>query len=202
VYEAKTHKHSASVNNSETENSKAENSKTENSEEFSYDEAIENKNAASIIARLRIVARNYYNDDKEKDSTSVKQQKKYLHCIPFGNKKKTTEASEIELYNNAEEEVNEAIKNLINQVTTHAIPIFEACFPECQALFAFNNAKSHATFAPDALIAKNMNLSFARKQAKMHSTSYFHEKIKYDQCMVFLLDYSIPKFRRKAKELK
>ncbi|RGB27074.1 hypothetical protein C1646_630769, partial [Rhizophagus diaphanus] len=31
-----------------------------------------------------------------------------------------------------------------------AIPIFEARFPGCQALFAFDNASSHATFEPQS----------------------------------------------------
>ncbi|CAG8630199.1 6637_t:CDS:2 [Cetraspora pellucida] len=64
-------------------------------------------------------------------------------------------------------------EDLIEQVSNHAIPIFEAYFPGCQALFAFDNTKSHTTYASDALVAKNMNLSSAGKQEKMCSTSYF-----------------------------
>ncbi|CAG8729391.1 405_t:CDS:2 [Dentiscutata erythropus] len=65
AYEAKAHKYSASVDNSETESSEAENSETENSEEFSCNEAVENENAASIIERLHVVAKNYYDDDSD-----------------------------------------------------------------------------------------------------------------------------------------
>ena len=56
------------------------------------------------------------------------------------------------------------------------------------ALFAFDNASSHATFSPDALIANYMNLSPGEKQRKMRST-YFGEGIR--QNMIFPLDYHI-----------
>ncbi|CAG8832359.1 16128_t:CDS:2, partial [Gigaspora margarita] len=51
----------------------------------------------------------------------------------------------------------------------HAIPIFEARFPGAKALFAFDNATSHATYVDDALLANNMNLLSGGKQAKMSS---------------------------------
>ena len=50
-------------------------------------------------------------------------------------------------------------EDLVNQVIEYAIPIFEAYFSECQALFAFDNVSSHAAFSPNALIAKYMNLN-------------------------------------------
>ncbi|CAG8600869.1 9473_t:CDS:2 [Gigaspora margarita] len=50
-----------------------------------------------------------------------------------------------------------------------------------ETLFAFDNAKSHTNYAPKTLVAKNMNLSSAKKQEKMQSTLYFHRKIKYNQ---------------------
>ncbi|CAG8806938.1 12655_t:CDS:2 [Gigaspora margarita] len=62
-------------------------------------------------------------------------------------------------------------EDLINKVSNCAISIFQACFPRCQALFAFDNAKSHITYALDVLVA-------TRKQEKMCSTSYFREGIK------------------------
>ncbi|CAG8762363.1 8685_t:CDS:2, partial [Cetraspora pellucida] len=71
-------------------------------------------------------------------------------------------------------------EDLIEQVFNCAISIFEACFLRCQALFAFDNAKSYTTYTSDAFVAKNMNLSSAGKQEKMHSTSYFHKGIKND----------------------
>ncbi|CAG8676892.1 15978_t:CDS:2, partial [Racocetra fulgida] len=74
--------------------------------------------------------------------------------------------------------------------------------PGCQALFVFDNATSHVTFSPDALIANRMNLNPAEKQKKMRNTSYFHEGIKYDQDMVFPSDYHISKLCGEAKGLR
>jgi len=48
-----------------------------------------------------------------------------------------------------------------------AIPIFKYAFPDCQALFAFDNASNHCCFAPDALIASNINLHPGGKQPLM-----------------------------------
>ena len=48
--------------------------------------------------------------------------------------------------------------DLVLQVTRVAIPIFEAAFPGCQALFMFDNATSHSAFADNALRARNMGL--------------------------------------------
>src|SRR6185312_10492756 len=50
AYEAKAHKYNIDANNSEAENS----------DNFSYDEAVENNNAASIVKRLQAAANNYY----------------------------------------------------------------------------------------------------------------------------------------------
>ncbi|KAF0453618.1 hypothetical protein F8M41_001709 [Gigaspora margarita] len=72
----------------------------------------------------------------------------------------------------------------------------------CQALYAFDNATSHATFLFDTLIANYMNLSSSKNQEKLYSKSYFYEERKYDQGMVFLLDYCISKLCEEAKGLK
>ncbi|CAG8741316.1 8503_t:CDS:2, partial [Rhizophagus irregularis] len=58
-------------------------------------------------------------------------------------------------------------KHLINQIKTKAIPIFETLFPNCIALFAFDNSSNHAAFKPDALVANKMNLKPGGKQPKM-----------------------------------
>ncbi|CAG8832878.1 32976_t:CDS:1 [Gigaspora margarita] len=86
AYKAKIHKYSAGVNNSKTENSEAENSETENSEEFFYNEAVENKNTASIIAKLRIVARNYYDDDSNESFFAYNEQSENNNIENFANK--------------------------------------------------------------------------------------------------------------------
>ncbi len=88
---------------------------------------------------------------------------------------------------------------MVNQVVEYAIPIFEARFPGYQVLFTFDNASSHATFSPNALIAKHINLSSGGKQPKIRSM-YFGEGIQQE--MVFLLDYHISKLRGQPKGLK
>ncbi|CAB4416861.1 unnamed protein product [Rhizophagus irregularis] len=90
--------------------------------------------------------------------------------------------------------------DLISQVVERAIPIFEARFPGCQALFAFDNASSHATFSPDALIAKNMNLNPGGKQPKIRRTYFGDENIQQD--MIFPSDYHISNLRGQPKGLK
>lgn len=52
----------------------------------------------------------------------------------------------------------------IVQQTLHAITIFEAAHPGCQALFLFDNATSHSAFAEDALRASKMNKGWGGKQ--------------------------------------
>lgn len=47
---------------------------------------------------------------------------------------------------------------LLEQVVEKAIPAFEAQFPGCQALFAFDNSRNHLKYAEDALRVTEMNL--------------------------------------------
>lgn len=51
--------------------------------------------------------------------------------------------------------------------TVAAVRLFKFIFPQCQALFAFDNAASHCAFSSDALVASKMNLRPAGKQPKM-----------------------------------
>jgi len=53
-----------------------------------------------------------------------------------------------------------------------AIPIFQILFPNCTALFAFDNSSNHATFKSDALVANRMNLKPEGKQPKMRNTVF------------------------------
>ena len=55
---------------------------------------------------------------------------------------------------------------------TKAIPIFEAIFPNCIALFAFDNSSNHAAYRSDALVASRMNLKPRGKQLKMRDTVF------------------------------
>jgi hypothetical protein len=62
--------------------------------------------------------------------------------------------------------------DLAKQVVEKALPIFECCFPNAQALFAFDNATSHVAFTTDTLRAKQMNLGRDGKQPQMWPTTY------------------------------
>src|SRR5437764_7060825 len=62
------------------------------------------------------------------------------------------------------------VECLIEQVEYKAIPIFEALFPNCVAVFAFDNSSNHSTFAPDALAAKRMNIGPGENAPKMRDT--------------------------------
>ncbi len=61
-------------------------------------------------------------------------------------------------------------KCLIEQIEYKAIPIFEALFPNCIRVFAFDNSSNHSAFALDALVAKRMNIGPDRNTPKMHDT--------------------------------
>ncbi|RIA88737.1 hypothetical protein C1645_825920 [Glomus cerebriforme] len=50
-------------------------------------------------------------------------------------------------------------ENVLNQIKTKAIPIFEALYPNCIGIFAFDNSSNHAIFAKNALVSKKMNLN-------------------------------------------
>ena len=51
-----------------------------------------------------------------------------------------------------------------------AIPIFEQMFPDCVAIFAFDQSSNHTSYAKDALVVSRMNLSSGGAQPKMHDT--------------------------------
>src|SRR5688500_2694996 len=63
-------------------------------------------------------------------------------------------------------------EKLKNQIINKAIPIFETTHLDCIALFAFDNATSHAAFADDALVASNVNWNDGGKQPKMRDTVF------------------------------
>ncbi|RPA98875.1 hypothetical protein L873DRAFT_1685928, partial [Choiromyces venosus 120613-1] len=49
-------------------------------------------------------------------------------------------------------------KDLVEQVLHLVISLFHSAFPECQALFLFDNATSHTAYASDTLLAHSINL--------------------------------------------
>jgi hypothetical protein len=59
---------------------------------------------------------------------------------------------------------------LIEQVQTSAIPIFEAAHPGCQALFIFDQSSAHTVLPEDALKAFEMNKSNGGKQCHQKDT--------------------------------
>ncbi|KAF9441615.1 hypothetical protein P691DRAFT_799222 [Macrolepiota fuliginosa MF-IS2] len=59
---------------------------------------------------------------------------------------------------------------LIEQVQTQAIPIFEEAHPGCQALFVFDQSSAHAALPPDALKAFEMNKGNGGKQCQQCDT--------------------------------
>ena len=56
---------------------------------------------------------------------------------------------------------------MTDQTVNLATRIFPYAFPDCQALFAFDNAANHACFAENALLAKKTNLGLDGKQPRM-----------------------------------
>ncbi|CAG8642887.1 17739_t:CDS:2, partial [Racocetra persica] len=89
-------------------------------------------------------------------------------------------------------------EDLIAQVRDKVIPIFKEQFPGAVAVFAFNNATSHAAFAPDALVAKRMNKRSKGKQPKMRSTTFRSE---ITQDIVFPLNHPDALLRGQPKGL-
>src|SRR6185436_2577597 len=61
---------------------------------------------------------------------------------------------------------------LLKQIKEKAIPIFEATHQDHVALFAFDNATSHAAFADDALVASKMGWNDGGKQPTMRDTVF------------------------------
>ncbi|PKK55891.1 hypothetical protein RhiirC2_872144 [Rhizophagus irregularis] len=90
------------------------------------------------------------------------------------------------------------IDQLIDQIKTRTIPIFEKIHPGMIAVFAFDNSSSHAKLADDTLNAANMNLNPGGKQPIMRDT-IFNGQI---QSMVFPNDYPDKNLRGKPKGMK
>ena len=62
------------------------------------------------------------------------------------------------------------VQHLLEQVEYKAILIFETLFPNCVAVFAFDNSSNHSAYCSDALLANRINLQPGGKQNKMRST--------------------------------
>lgn len=83
-----------------------------------------------------------------------------------------------------------------------AAKIFTLAFPECQALFAFDNASNHSTHSSDALLAGKMNLNPGGKQPRMRDTWYIQRDngLKRRQRLIFASTH--PKYPNQPKGLK
>ncbi|RPA93141.1 hypothetical protein L873DRAFT_1847383 [Choiromyces venosus 120613-1] len=64
---------------------------------------------------------------------------------------------------------------MLKQLTEKAIPAFEKAFPGCQGLFAFDNAKIHQKYAPDALQVGNLNLTPGGKNLLPMRPGYYRD---------------------------
>lgn len=56
---------------------------------------------------------------------------------------------------------------MTDQTVNLATQIFPYAFPDCQALFAFDNAANHTCFAENVFLAKKINLGVGGKQPRM-----------------------------------
>lgn len=89
---------------------------------------------------------------------------------------------------------------MTDQTVNLATRIFSYAYPNCQALFAFDNASNHACFAENALLAKKMNLGMGGKQPRMKDG--FNDLIQQIQPMVFPDDHPNVSLRGQPKGLK
>src|SRR6266542_3194828 len=91
-------------------------------------------------------------------------------------------------------------EHLLEQIEYKAIPIFKALYPDCMAVFAFDNSSNYAAFSKDALVASQMNLNPSGKQPIMWDT-YFGQNNQL-QSMVFSITHHDEKLRGKPKGIK
>ena len=81
-----------------------------------------------------------------------------------------------------------------------AVPIFNAAFPGCQAVFAFDNASNHCSYAADALRVESMNLNPGGKQGMLRE-AFMHGKGR-PQSMSFPQNYHNLELAGKPKGIK
>ena len=65
--------------------------------------------------------------------------------------------------------------DIVDHTVKVAIPIFNAAFPSCQAVFLFDNASNHSSYAADALRVKKMNQHPGGKQSIL-CEGFMHRK--------------------------
>lgn len=101
------------------------------------------------------------------------------------------------------------MKQLISQIKTQALPIFEAMHPDCQGVFIFDCSSAHEAYGPNALRVQSMSLSSSGKQGQLRPTiipsDNPHIPIELrgqTQLMVFPPDHHNPKLRGEPKGMK
>jgi hypothetical protein len=90
--------------------------------------------------------------------------------------------------------------DMVEHTVKVAIPIFNATFPNCQAVFFFDNASNHSSYAADALRVENMNLNPGGKQAWLRD-GYIHDQGR-SQSMKFPAEYFNRELAGKQKGIK
>ncbi len=90
--------------------------------------------------------------------------------------------------------------DMVDHTVKVAIPIFNAAFPGCQAVFLFDNASNHSSYAADALRVENMNLHPGGKQGWLRD-GFIHGK-GIPQPMKFPADYHNSELAGKQKGIK
>ena len=90
--------------------------------------------------------------------------------------------------------------DMVDHTVKVAIPIFNAAFPGCQAVFLFDNASNHSSYAANALRVENMNLHPGGKQSILRD-GFIHSKGS-PQKMTFPADYHNTQLAGKAKGIK
>lgn len=72
---------------------------------------------------------------------------------------------------------------IVSQIRDKALPTVEALYPGCQAIFMFDNAKSHAIFAKEAFRVNQTSKGTGGTQLFIREGWYEREGIKYSQPM-------------------
>lgn len=101
------------------------------------------------------------------------------------------------------------MNQLINQVKTQALPIFEAMHPSCQGVFIFDCSSAHEAYGPSALRVQNMNMSPGGKRGHLRSTAIPSDDPNIPselrglpQAMIFSDDHPDIKLRGQPKGIK
>ncbi|TFK29060.1 hypothetical protein FA15DRAFT_678128 [Coprinopsis marcescibilis] len=86
-------------------------------------------------------------------------------------------------------------KQLIDQVKTRAIPIFEKLYPGAVAEFFFDQLTAHSAFGPNGLRMADMNVRPGGKQPKMHNTKIPNNNLNPELCgkpQTMVFDENLP----------